>query len=73
MVPQFLIACKVVQQKVTVMLCASEMREMMDVKMHVSVNWVLVYVICDGLDSESHSLLQEVHQRCLLCELACHL
>jgi hypothetical protein len=33
------------------------MREMMDAKMHVSVNWVLVYVICDGLDSESHSLL----------------
>ena len=57
MVAQCLIACKVVQQKVTVILCTSEMREIMDTKMHVSMDWVLVYVICDGLDSESHSLL----------------
>jgi hypothetical protein len=55
-VPRFSIACEVAQQKVTAMLGASEIREMMDAKMHVSVNWVLVYVICDDLDSESHSL-----------------
>jgi hypothetical protein len=47
----------VVQQKVTAMLYASETKEMMDVKKHVSVNWVLVYVMQNGLDSERHYLL----------------
>ena len=48
-----------VQQKVTVMLYTSEMREMVGAKKYVSANcqFVLVYVIQNGLDSECHFLL----------------
>ena len=54
-----MIACVAVQQKVTVMLYASEMREMVGAKKYVSANcqFALVYVIQNGLDSECHSLL----------------
>jgi hypothetical protein len=41
------------------MLYASEMREMVGAKKHVSANcqFALVYVIQNGLDSECHPLL----------------